>query len=76
MIRIAIEIDQSPEAYANLRQSVGSQNQVCAALGINVATLSRRENSKKPVAVESVLALQKLRDITEEAVVLSPCDDA
>ncbi len=50
--------ERSPAEYAKLRMSVGSQAQVARAIGVDISTLSRRENSDKPVSIEAVLCLK------------------
>jgi hypothetical protein len=63
--------EKTPAAYAALRARVGSQAYVSKAFGIDISTLSRRENGDKEVATEAVLALKWL-----EANPLQPDEQA
>lgn len=60
------------KAYAALRESIGSQGKVSKLLGVTVQTLSRRENSEKPVSREAVMALLFLRGLQSEEVPSDP----
>jgi DNA-binding transcriptional regulator YiaG len=54
--------ERSPAEYAKLRMSVGSQGQVSRAIGVDISTLSRRENGTKLIGVEAVLCLRYLQE--------------
>lgn len=56
------DAERTPAEYSKLRIAVGSQAQVSKAIGVDISTLSRRENGGKLVSTEAVLCLKWLQD--------------
>jgi len=51
----------TPPEYKNLRESLGTQAEVAAMLGVNRVTVAKRENGTMTITNEAVLAIQSLR---------------
>ena len=49
------------EEYRALRETIGSQAKVAAALGLNITTIQRREAAEIVVTNECLLALRCVR---------------
>lgn len=47
----------SPEAYRQLRERLGSQDEVAEMLGVTRITISKREGGKTKITLESVFAI-------------------
>lgn len=59
-------LTMTPEAYKALRESVGSQTEVCKLIpGLAQTTLSRRENGHLPIDTEAEYALRYLAECRE-----------
>ncbi len=52
-----------PNAYRDLRRSIGSQESVAERLGVHKQTISNRERGTRPVTLEAALALLHLRHV-------------
>ena len=50
----------TPSEYRTLRESVGSQQKVAAALGVDYRTIQRREYSQIKIPREAEIALRAL----------------
>mgnify|MGYP001349778918 FL=1 len=51
----------SPADYKATRESLGTQAEVAAFLGVNRVTVAKRENGTMTITNEAVLAIQSLR---------------
>jgi len=50
----------TPTAYRTLRERIGTQSAVSAALGVHRVTIAKREAGDMPITAEAALALEAL----------------